>query len=146
MIPFLTYPHLSMNVPNFISNTVRSDIFYGDWDQQRISRLNVSVCPTMSRVPVRGYAVPYPTTTEMVQWVYSSTAIWDDQVGFLRNLNVTDQLWVETMLAHRTLTGRSRNDVVLPVDMSRLLDMGLYNPRDFRDTPPYTIPCLLLHC
>jgi hypothetical protein len=37
------------------------------------------------------------------------------------------------------LMGRSRNDVVLPVEMSRLLDMGLYNPRDFRDTLPHIL-------
>jgi hypothetical protein len=74
MFNYLSYPQLSMNVPNFVSNTVRADIFYGDWDQQRISRLNVASCPTTSRVLVRGRNVSYPTTAEMVQWVFSDAA------------------------------------------------------------------------
>jgi hypothetical protein len=128
-----------MNVPNFVPNSAINNIFRGSWEHERISRLNVAACPTTSRVPVRGHAVAYLTTLEMVQWAYSSAAIRDDQVGFLRNLNGTDQLWVETILAHRTLSGRTRNDVVLPVDMNHLLGMGLYNPHDSRDTPPYVL-------
>jgi hypothetical protein len=79
--------HLTMNVPNFVPNTAINDIFHGSWEHKCISRLNVSAVPTTSRVPFRGRAVAYPTTLEMVQWVYSSAAIRDDQVGFLRNLS-----------------------------------------------------------
>jgi hypothetical protein len=135
----LFHLHLTMNIPNFVPNTAINNIFRGSWEHERISRLNVAACPTTSCVLVRGRAVAYPSTLEMVQWVYNSATIRDNQIGFLRNLVGTDQLWVESILAHRTLLDRTRNDVVLPIDMSCLLEMGLYNPHDPTNTPPHVL-------
>jgi hypothetical protein len=43
------------------------------------------------------------------------------------------------VLAHRTLSERGRADVVLPMEMPHLLEMGLYNPCDSRNTLPHIL-------
>jgi hypothetical protein len=128
-----------MSVPYFVPNTASNNIFHSQWQHKCISHLNVAVMPVMSCVPYRGHEVPYPTTEEMVQWVYSSPEIQHNQHGFLLNLNGTDQLWVNTILAHRTLGERSRNNVTLLTELTCLLEMGLYNPRDSQDSLPHVL-------
>jgi hypothetical protein len=59
--------------------------------------------------------------------------------AFWEGLTGIDQLWVHTLVAHHSLSGRGREGVPLDPDMAWLLDMGLYNPRDSRDTPTHML-------
>jgi hypothetical protein len=58
---------------------------------------------------------------------------------FWEGLTGIDQLWVHTIIAHHLLLGRGRDGVPLNPDVARLLEMGLYNPRDSRDVPSHML-------
>jgi hypothetical protein len=69
----------------------------------------------------------------MAEHARLSTEICHERRTFWEGLTGIDQLWVHTIIAHHSLSGRGREGVLLDPDMARLLEMGLYNPQDSRD-------------
>jgi hypothetical protein len=64
---------------------------------------------------------------------------------FWEGLTGINLLWVHTIVAHHSLSGRGREGVPLDPDMARLLDMGLYNPHDMRDAPTHMLSHAFCH-
>jgi hypothetical protein len=126
-------------IPNIVANDVINNIFQGIWQHERISCLNVAATPEHARVPYCGQPQPYPSPREMVEHACLSTKARHECWTFWEHLTGIDQLWVHTLVVHHSLSGRGREGVPLDPDMARLLDMGLYNPGDSRDTPTHML-------
>jgi hypothetical protein len=127
------------HTPNLVANNVINDIFQGNWQHERISHLNVAATPEHARVSYRGRPQPYPSPDEMVEHAHLSTEARHECQTFWEGLTGIDQLWVHTLVAHHSLSGRGREGVPLNPDMAHLLDMGLYNPRDSIDAPTHML-------
>jgi hypothetical protein len=126
-------------IPNLVANDVINNIFQGIWQHECILRLNVAATPEYARIPYRGRPQPYPSPREMVEHARLLTEARHERRTFWEGLTGIDQLWVHTLVAHHLLSGRGREGVLLDPDMARLLDMGLYNPRDSRDAPTHML-------
>jgi hypothetical protein len=126
-------------IPNIVANNVINNIFQGNWQHECILRLNVAATPEHARVPYRGRPQPYPSPREMVEHAHLSTEACHECWTFWEGLTSIDQLWVHTLVAHHSLSGRGREGVPLDPDMARLLDMGLYNSHDSRDVPTHML-------
>jgi hypothetical protein len=126
-------------IPNIVANDIINNIFQGNWQHERISRLNVAATPEHARVPYHGRPQPYPSPREMVEHARLLTEACHERRTFWEGLTGIDQLWVHTLVAHHLLLGRGREGVPLNPDMAHLLDMGLYNPCDSRDTPTHML-------
>jgi hypothetical protein len=126
-------------IPNIVANDVIGNIFQGNWQHEHISRLNVAATPEHARIPYRGRPQPYPSPREMLEHACLSTEARQEHRAFWEGMTGIDQLWVHTLIAHHSLSGRGREGIPLDPDMARLLDMGLYNPRDSRDAPTHML-------
>jgi hypothetical protein len=127
------------HTPYYVANAAINNIFQGNWQHEHILCLNVVGTPEHACVPYRGRPQPYPSTDEMVEHAHLSAEVWHDRRTFWEGLTGIDQLWVHTIIAHHSLLGRGREGVPLKPNMARLLEMGLYNPRDNRDTPSHML-------
>jgi hypothetical protein len=127
------------HTPNYVANTAINNIFQGNCQHERISRLNVAATPEHARVPYRGRPQPYPSPDEMVEHARLLTEVCHERRAFWEGLTGIDQLWVHTIIAHHSLSGRGREGVLLDPNVARLLDMGLYNPHDSRDAPTHML-------
>jgi hypothetical protein len=119
--------------PNYVANAAINKIFQGNWQHERISHLNVAGSPEHAHIPYRGRPQPYPSPDKMVEHAHLSTEVHHECRTFWEGLTGINQLWVHTIIAHHSLSGRGREGVPLNPDMARLLEMGLYNPRDSKD-------------
>jgi hypothetical protein len=126
-------------IPNLVANDIINNIFQGNCQHERILHLNVAATPEHTHVPYRGWPQPYPSPCEMVEHACLLTEARHECRTFWEGLTGIDQLWVHTLVAHHSLSGRGREGVLLDPDMARLLDMGLYNPRDSRDVPTHML-------
>jgi hypothetical protein len=126
-------------IPNIVANDMINNIFQGNWQHELISRLNVAATPEHARIPHRSCPQPYPSPCEMLEHARLTTEACHERRAFWEGLTGIDQLWVHTLVAHHLLLGRGREGVLLDPDMARLLDMGLYNPRDSRDAPTHML-------
>jgi hypothetical protein len=126
-------------IPNIVANDIINNIFQGNLQHEHISRLNVAATPEHARIPYHGRPQPYPSPREMVEHARLSTEAHHECWTFWEGLTGIDQLWVHTLVAHHSLSGRGREGVLLNPDIACLLDMGLYNPCDSRDAPIYML-------
>jgi hypothetical protein len=125
--------------PNYVPNQVINNIFQGHWQHECILCLNVAATPEHARIPYRGRPQSYPSPDEMVEHARLLTEVQHERQVFWEGLTGIGQLWVHTIIAHHSLSGRGREGVPLDPDMTCLLEMGLYNPWDSRDAPSHML-------
>ena len=74
----------------------------------------------------------------MVSWAYQSQTGRHGDRATMEGLLASDRLWLDSIIAHRLLTERGDESLVVPPEMLHLFSMVLYNP-DPQDTLPQCI-------
>ena len=122
-----------MNTALYDPNYLEGKIFQGSLTRERITRLNADNAPSHIRTGLRS---PYPSPGVMVSWCFLSQSEHYDRRFAMSGITLTDHLWMDTIVAHRLLTERSKESLIMAPETINLFSRGLYNPDFNYDTPP----------